>query len=321
MRFVLWSPCLLLIPLGASCSRTPPASNSENEGPQYDGKPLSAWIKQMEDADPEKRSKAAWALGDLRPKSPDGVPALIRGLKDKDARVRVMSAQSLGWLGPVAKDATPALIDYLKDDKDAADRWVAIQALGNIGPDARAAIPLLIEVLKKETGVTRGNAAEALGQIGPEAKAAVLLLAALLQENDETLRSVAAGALGRIGPDAREAVPALIVVVKGGGAPSSAAIKALGGIGPDARAAVPVLRDVMNARAKEAQVWPPRWVAAARALAAIEPAEAKPAAPDLIALVREYRNRPSGDVGSRQMYHAAREALEAIDSEAAAKEK
>jgi HEAT repeat protein len=321
VRSALYLVFLLSIPLGVSCSKTSKESNVENKGPIYDGKPLPVWIKEMEDADSKKRSKAAWALGDHRPKSPEAVPALVRGLKDKDAEVRVMSAQSLGWLGPIAKDAVTALIDYLKDDKDAANRWLAIQALGQIGPDAREAVPILIELLKKETGVPRGNAATALGQIGPEAKAAVPLLIGLLQENDEGFRSVAAVALGQIGPDAREAIPALIVVVKGGRAAGSSAIKALGEIGPDAKAAVPVLRKVMNDKAQEPQLWPPPWVAAARALAAIAPAEAKPAVPDLIALVRQYKNRPPGDVGSRQMYRAASEALKAIDSEAAAREK
>ncbi len=320
-RLALTPQCLLLILLGFSCFRSPRESNNDTEGPVYEGKPLLAWIQQMEDLAPKKRSKAAWALGDLRPKSPEAVPPLIRGLTDEAAEVRVMSAQSLGWLGPVAKDAVPALVEYLKNDKDAANRWVAIQALGNIGPDAREAIPILLELAITETGVTRGNAVQALGQMGPEAKAAVPMLSKFLQESDEGMRSIAAVALGQIGPDAREAVPALIVTVKGGGATGSSAIRALGEIGPAARPAVPLLRQVMKDKATEPQVWPPAWVAAARALAVIDPAEARPAVPDLIALVRQYKGRPPGDVRSSLMYRAASEALQAIDSEAATKEK
>jgi HEAT repeat protein len=322
VRSALWSLCLVVILLGVSCSRTPSENNKENAGQGDRGKPLSAWIKEMEDPDPEKRSKAAWALGDIRPKSPEAVPALIRGLKDPDAKVRVMSAQSLGWLGPIAKNAVPALIDCLKNAKDDSIKWIGAQALGHIGPDAKEAVPILMELVTRDSGVARGNAVVALGQIGPEAKAAVPKLTELLQAGDEQLRNIAAVSLGQIGPDAREAVPALIVLVKGSGSASTSAITALGRIGPDARAAVPLLRDVMNDRSKGAQGRPPpRWVAAAGALGGIDSAEAKPAVPDLIALVRQYRNRPAGDVGSAQMYRSAMDALKAIDSEAAAKEK
>jgi HEAT repeat protein len=326
-RSGLWSLCLLSVLLGISCSRPPTAKVNEPEKKKrdapgfYDGKPAAFWIKEMDDPDPEKRSKAAWALGDIRPKAPGAAPVLKRGLKDADARVRSMSAQSLGWLGPIAKDAVPALIDSLKDPNDDSMKWIVAQALGNIGPDAKEAVPALTELLTTQGGPTRGSAVVALGKIGRAAKQAVPKLIELLQAGDEELKSTAAVSLGEIGPDAREAIPALVVAVKGGGATSSAAIKALGEIGPDAKAAVPVLRDVMNAKAKELQVWPPRWVAAARALAAIEPAEAKPSVPDLIALVRQYKNSPRGNVGAFQMYRAASEALEAIDSEAAAKEK
>src|SRR5262245_18075123 len=99
--------------------------------PEYGGKPLSQWIKQ---------------------------------LKSSDYNARWEAAEALGHFGSEAKAAVPALIDFSHVETSCPN--VAGMSLKDIGPDA---IPELIRALQHPNEWVRGNAAFAIGQNGPKA--------------------------------------------------------------------------------------------------------------------------------------------------------
>ena len=147
----------------------------------YEGKSASQWIKMLKDKDPEVRRSAAVALGNIGPKAPTVVPALIRALEDRDRVVRVQAIIALGEIGPPAMEAVPALTATLQDD----DKWVslhAVSALGKMGQGARDAVPALVAALKNPDRNVRLHAVGALGEMGPQAREAVpALIEALMR--------------------------------------------------------------------------------------------------------------------------------------------
>ena len=72
-------------------------------------------IRSLKDNDPDVRSLAASALGDIDPTDERVVPALIEILADFDSTVRRNAAVSLGKMGIKAKAALPKLTDLLED--------------------------------------------------------------------------------------------------------------------------------------------------------------------------------------------------------------
>src|SRR5579871_6610627 len=112
--------------------------------PTFEGKPVSAWLKDLAGKSDEAHEKAATVLAAA---GKEAVPALAKALQDKNAALRERSAEVLGLIGEEAKGAVPELIAALKDKSEAV-RGAAADALGGIGPDARAAVGPLIQLLK-----------------------------------------------------------------------------------------------------------------------------------------------------------------------------
>jgi HEAT repeat protein len=243
--------CVGLLYLGMiALAAAPPRPQGQTvDEPDYQGKPLSHWVKKalspnifvhlqgrsalremmysgvadgavpaltraLEDKDPCVRDRAATILYYFGrgPEAEAEVARLIKALKDKDALERFEAARSLGFHRPASKAALPALTAALKD-ADANVRREAAVTLGYLGPEGKAAIPVLLQVLKEEPDAGHfhySDAAVALGVIGPGAKAAVPALVRLLREEKfDHIRDAVAYGLGRIGPEARAAVPAL----------------------------------------------------------------------------------------------------------------
>src|SRR5262245_38662776 len=161
--------------LGFALAVTLPVRAQSNAGPepQFEGRPVSAWVKDLGSKNEDTHTKAATVLAVA---GKGAVPALTQALSDKSGTVRERAAEVLGLIGEDAREAVPALTNALKDRSE--------------------------EV--------RSEAADALGRIGPEAKTAVGPLIKLLKDPSDSLREAAARGLGGIGPDAKEAVPDLI---------------------------------------------------------------------------------------------------------------
>jgi HEAT repeat protein len=170
-------------------------------------------VKQLKDADPSVRARAADELGQVGPEGKDAVPALTAALDDRDGFVRVRAAEALADVGGDAGAAATALGKALAD-KDAKVRRAAAVALWRMGPGAKAAVPALGKGLADEDARVRRDAAATLWRVGPAAKAAVPALVEALKDADGEVRWGAAGALGVVGAEAGAAVPALTAALK-----------------------------------------------------------------------------------------------------------
>jgi HEAT repeat protein len=157
---------------------------------EFEGKPTSAWIEQMQQENgTREEAEAIYALGQIGAKDKSVVPALIDALRNKKTDVRSQVADALGQIGPEANDAVSALTDSLQKG-DEFLRAASAKALGKIGPDAKAAVPVLIHAIGDKDAFVRFAAVEALGNIGPSAKAAVPSLIQATKGPDSGMRRV-----------------------------------------------------------------------------------------------------------------------------------
>jgi len=236
---------LLLFPL-AGCQKEAMAGE----------KPVSHWIKQLQDPDRTKRHDAANALGQTGPAAKAAVPALTEALKDTDEIVRARAAEALGMIGPDAGSAAPALIEVMKKDSYGTARSWAAGALAGIGMGAKgASVPALMEALtdkdisrsaaaaldkmgegaaaaerltkivndKTATPEARGNAVMALTYAGDHKPTVSLLVSIVRDETaDPEIRKRAALGLGYIGEEAKDAAPALLAALDQKGVSDSA---------------------------------------------------------------------------------------------------
>jgi len=146
-----------------------------------------------QDASPNVRRVAAWALGNLEAR--DGVSALIDALaRDSDARVREMSAWALGNIED--RRAVPALGTALRGDSEDRVRETAVWSLGNI--EDRSAMEILAAATGDRNPNVRGTAAWAIGNMDEEGTRAPAGLLRLLSDENTDVRLKAAWALGQL---------------------------------------------------------------------------------------------------------------------------
>jgi len=127
------------IALGSCSARQPstrppgpsPGPSTPVSEPRYEGRSLSDWMGQLQDADAKARVGAASALARLGPRAAPAVPLLIGALTDRDKLVRTQSIAALGKIGPGAAAALPALARLVEDD-DWATRNLAMAAAAAI---------------------------------------------------------------------------------------------------------------------------------------------------------------------------------------------
>jgi HEAT repeat protein len=94
-------------------------------------KPVSHWIKTLQDADPGARKQAVRILSNVGPADPTVVPALASAVQDSEVEVRREAILALLKLGPSAKSAAPALRDALAD-ADPTVRGYAARAVRRV---------------------------------------------------------------------------------------------------------------------------------------------------------------------------------------------
>lgn len=99
------------------------------QGPTYQGKPISHWIQQLDHKDSDIRRMAVSALADIGPEAAEAIPALVQLFRDKDEGVRREAVLALSKIGP---NAIPALIEAHRDSEDmvAAEAAKALKLRG-----------------------------------------------------------------------------------------------------------------------------------------------------------------------------------------------
>ena len=183
--------------------------------PENQGKPLSAWVKQLTDPTPANRTAAAEAI---RKFGKDGSPALdaiLAAAKDTDSKVRAEAVLTLNHL-PADPKAVPILIAALKDESPDVrlKTTYVLQRYAYLVPQSKAAIKPLLAAMEDSSPRVRSNAASALAGFGPAAKEGVPALTTALDDKDSSMRAGAALTLGRIGPEAKAATTKLIELLR-----------------------------------------------------------------------------------------------------------
>jgi hypothetical protein len=97
----------------------------------WDGRPLSAWIADLQEPAPYTRHRAAYTISALGPAAKAAVPALIEALKDPARTVRYAAAYALSEIGAGATDAIAALTEA-EDDVDDDVAFMAKKAIKKI---------------------------------------------------------------------------------------------------------------------------------------------------------------------------------------------
>lgn len=140
---------------------------SKKEEVVYQGKPLSAWMKMLEDPNPSTRFAAILAVGKIGPEAREAIPVLvetIRQTRNHDKRLLIASNEALLAMG---KEIVPTMVSLLKDE-DWEMRRGAAWILGKVGPDAKDAVPALTKALSDPKDAVRIKAEESLKKIQGE---------------------------------------------------------------------------------------------------------------------------------------------------------
>jgi HEAT repeat protein len=96
----------------------PAATHTAAAEPEFNGRPLSAYIAELKADAPATRNAAAYAIASMGPAARSAVPALIIALGDDSPTVRYPAALALGEIGPGAESAVPALQKLVEDQND-----------------------------------------------------------------------------------------------------------------------------------------------------------------------------------------------------------
>jgi HEAT repeat protein len=230
---------------------------SPAQGPQYLGKSLDAWAKELDSKDPVSRRSAAFALGKMGGRAGDYLAPLLKLLReDAVASVRQAAAHAVGEIGKRNFRATdnpdllPTLQDALAKDVDPLVRRSAAVALGNLGSDAKKSQAALERALTDASPEVRQNAAWALGRTGVDSTRA---LKQAMTDPDPLMLREAARSLGLLGDKAHAALPELLACCRHADVEvRKAALQALVGlVGPDDKSAYEPLRHVLADQDRE----------------------------------------------------------------------
>jgi HEAT repeat protein len=96
------------------------------------GKPVSYWLKAIQDRDPKVRKTAVVKLGNVGTVDSAALPAVLGALKDPDAAVRREAILALLKFAPAANEAIQTLLEMQRNDRDAQVRTYAAQALAKL---------------------------------------------------------------------------------------------------------------------------------------------------------------------------------------------
>lgn len=280
-----------------------------NREPSHEGRPLSEWVRDLRDNQPETRARALKAL---RAMGDDAVPYLAETIgKDETLLERVNRRLGSYVPGRVRR----AVARAFGLDRMMTRKIEAAHALQTLGTNAQESIPALVKLLRDSNALLSSMASSTLAKMGP---AAVPELIRALDEGDLHVRMNACAALRTLGTNSAPAAPRLASILASETGPIvSSASYTLSRIG---LAAMPVVAPILSHTNWVARKWaayamtfmyPPgvKWVEELYPLTQDEHPEARLAAvnalghlrvasPATAALLRERFNDPDERVRS-----------------------
>jgi HEAT repeat protein len=157
--------------------------------------------KALTDKNPNIRSAAASALGDIGNPAQRAIKELGKRLEDEDARVRANTAWTIVRIlqaseapVPGQKELVPSLLKALQDRDDSA-RAAAVRALSKISPTNDEVLRAIASLARdKQVGV-RCEVADAFQEAGNAGKPFLDRVKAMLEDESETVRQKAARAI------------------------------------------------------------------------------------------------------------------------------
>ena len=153
--------CLLAILLSCGCSK-------KKEEITYQGKPLSEWMKMLNDKKPHAKLEAIIAIREIGPDAREAIPDLIETIRITRNHDKKFLFAAVNALLAMGKEIVPDMISLLKDDNwemRLGSAWM----LGKLGPEAKDAVPALTEALNDTNVNVRMKASGALKKIKGEA--------------------------------------------------------------------------------------------------------------------------------------------------------
>jgi HEAT repeat protein len=164
---------------------------------------IAAVANQLGSSIAQNRADAALALGWM--KAQQALSELQSALaSDPEPDVRTRAADAIGDIGPDAVAAVPALIAAVENDEWPEVQQAAMGALGEMREHAKDAIPVLYRKLEDANSFTRIAARNALFRVDPENKEKVVAI-----EDARAATPPAGGASTRLFEDVRGLADAL----------------------------------------------------------------------------------------------------------------
>jgi HEAT repeat protein len=219
--------------------------------PAYQGKTLSTWLRQFEDAKANQfRDRAQFEAqfvgptqNAVRQMGTNALPTLLTMLQAKDSEIRSIA---IHWLDKRSFRWLPA--------SQTVRREMALDGFAALGTNAEPAVPALMALLNHTNCEFRTSAARCLISIWPVAQEAVPVLVQHLRDPDEMVCFFSGQALGAIRKSPELVVPALTERLKGPGM-KWGTLLALGRFGPEAKTAVPLIIPLLNDPDAETRSW------------------------------------------------------------------
>ena len=124
----------------------------------------------------DRRSRAAFLIGEIGPEAAETIPTLMAILTDQneDWRLEAEVRDALLAMGEKLSAQVPVFISFLKSD-DRQTRGFGIRLLGSVGPKAHDAVPLLQGLANAPDQWVSLSAAEALWNIARQTNIVVSL--------------------------------------------------------------------------------------------------------------------------------------------------
>jgi HEAT repeat protein len=212
------------------------------------GRPVEAWIREIQAPSADQRARAVDEFGDALIDAGDvgrfasAVPALIDRLSDEDSAVRFYAAWTLQLFERDALPAVEELADRVRSDADPEVRVVALESLAKVAsppgafaealfgrertktppdPDPQrsratsdAALAVVEQALQDEAPEVRKEAVSAIGRWGRDGKHMAAKVAPFIQDADPGTRYVAVYTSGLIDAPADVVLTGLISVLE-----------------------------------------------------------------------------------------------------------
>ena len=112
-KSLMWSVIALALWLAIPVAAQSQAAQSAE--PQYQDRPLSSWVKDLESSDKRTRLVAADAISKMGPEAKSAIPVLIKLVGDPEKSVRMSGIVALARMGAEAKPALPILRQIAND--------------------------------------------------------------------------------------------------------------------------------------------------------------------------------------------------------------